>query len=95
MLHVDIKKTCFFKYSFYLDIQVTHTYRKVLSFSDPDPILSPMGISWLVSGLTFVVALIIIVIVAKVLCNKERKPSELERETRTCEFLFHLQQRFE
>lgn len=50
-----------------------------------------MGISWLVSGLTFVVALIIIVIVAKVLCNKERKPSELERETRTCEFLFYLQ----
>lgn len=99
LLHVDIKKHvflfCFFKYSFYLDIQVTLTYRKVLSFSDPDPILSPMGISWLVSGLTFVVALIIIVIVAKVLCNKERKPSELERETRTCEFLFHLQQRFE
>lgn len=55
-----------------------------IAIRDPDPILSPMGISWLVSGLTFVVALIIIVTVAKVLCNKERKPSELERETRTC-----------
>ncbi|KAK0146761.1 Antigen WC1.1 [Merluccius polli] len=55
-----------------------------ISVRDPDPVLSPMVISWLVSGLTFVVALIIIVIVAKVLCQKEEKPSELERETRTC-----------
>lgn len=47
-----------------------------------------MVISWLVSGLTFVVAVIIIIIVAKVLCNKEKKPSELERETRTCKFFF-------
>ncbi len=47
-----------------------------------------MVISWLVSGLTFVVAVIVIIIVAKVLCNKEKKPSELERETRTCKFLF-------
>ena len=56
-----------------------------LSCPDPDPVLSPMVISWLVSGLTFVVALIIIIIVAKVLCQREEKPSELERETRTCE----------
>uniref|UniRef100_A0A3P8V8E1 Si:ch211-150o23.3 n=1 Tax=Cynoglossus semilaevis TaxID=244447 RepID=A0A3P8V8E1_CYNSE len=49
----------------------------------PDPLLSPMVISWIVSGLTFVVALVVIIIVAKVLCYKEKKPSELERETRT------------
>ncbi|XP_067448111.1 uncharacterized protein si:ch211-150o23.3 [Thunnus thynnus] len=55
-----------------------------IAIRDPDPILSPMVISWLVSGLTFVVAVIIIIIVAKVLRNKEKKPSELERETRTC-----------
>ncbi|XP_071764890.1 uncharacterized protein LOC139919157 [Centroberyx gerrardi] len=55
-----------------------------ISIRDPDPVLSPMVISWLVSGLTFVVAVIIIIIVAKVLCKKEKKPSELERETRTC-----------
>ncbi|XP_041802614.1 uncharacterized protein si:ch211-150o23.3 isoform X2 [Chelmon rostratus] len=55
-----------------------------IAIRDPDPILSPMVISWLVSGLTFVVAVIVIIIVAKVLCNKEKKPSELERETRTC-----------
>lgn len=45
-------------------------------------------ISWLVSGLTFVVAVIILLIMAKVLCNKEKKPSELERETRTCKLLY-------
>ncbi|KAF7657894.1 hypothetical protein LDENG_00020870 [Lucifuga dentata] len=55
-----------------------------ISIRDPDPVLSPMVISWLVSGLTFVVSVIVIIIVAKVLCNKEKKPSELERETRTC-----------
>ncbi|KAM7404593.1 hypothetical protein PAMP_011930 [Pampus punctatissimus] len=55
-----------------------------IAIRDPDPVLSPMMISWLVSGLTFVVAVIIIIIVAKVLCNREKKPSELERETRTC-----------
>ncbi|KAM9344495.1 uncharacterized protein KZ484_016826 isoform 1-T2 [Pholidichthys leucotaenia] len=55
-----------------------------IAIRDPDPVLSPMVISWLVSGLTFIVALIIIIIVAKVLCNKEKKPSELERETRSC-----------
>lgn len=47
-----------------------------------------MVISWIVSGLTFIVAVIVIIIVAKVLCNKEKKPSELERETRTCKYPF-------
>uniref|UniRef100_A0A8C5HWB3 Antigen WC1.1-like n=1 Tax=Gouania willdenowi TaxID=441366 RepID=A0A8C5HWB3_GOUWI len=55
-----------------------------IAIRDPDPVLSPMVISWLVSGLTFVVAVIIIIIVVKVLCNKQRKLPELERETRTC-----------
>ncbi|XP_026224724.1 uncharacterized protein si:ch211-150o23.3 [Anabas testudineus] len=55
-----------------------------IAIRDPDPVLSPVVISWLVSGLTFVVAVIILITVAKVLCNKEKKPSELERETRTC-----------
>lgn len=55
-----------------------------ISVRDPDPLLSPMVISWLVSGLTFVVAVAFIIIVAKILCNKQRQPSELERETRTC-----------
>ncbi|XP_024149208.1 uncharacterized protein si:ch211-150o23.3 [Oryzias melastigma] len=55
-----------------------------IAVRDPDPLLSPMVISWLVSGLTFIIAVIIIITVAKVLCHKERKPSELERETRTC-----------
>ncbi|XP_056130243.1 uncharacterized protein si:ch211-150o23.3 isoform X2 [Lampris incognitus] len=54
-----------------------------ISIRDPDPVLSPMVISWLVSGLTFIVAVVIIIIVAKVLCKK-KKPSELEREARTC-----------
>lgn len=55
-----------------------------ISVRDPEPLLSPMVISWLVSGLTFVVAVAFIIIVAKVLCNKQKQPSELERETRTC-----------
>ncbi|XP_033485661.1 uncharacterized protein LOC117258682 isoform X2 [Epinephelus lanceolatus] len=55
-----------------------------IAIRDPDPVLSPMVISWLVSGVTFVIAVIVIIIVAKVLCNKEKKPTELERETRTC-----------
>ncbi|XP_057686608.1 uncharacterized protein si:ch211-150o23.3 [Corythoichthys intestinalis] len=55
-----------------------------ISIRDPDPALSPVVISWLVSGLTFVVAVTVIVIVAKVRCSKERKPSELEREGRSC-----------
>lgn len=55
-----------------------------ISIRDPPPVLSPMVISWLVSALTFGVALAIIIIVARVLCKREKKPSELERETRTC-----------
>ncbi|KAK6308577.1 hypothetical protein J4Q44_G00218480 [Coregonus suidteri] len=58
-----------------------------ISIRDPDPVLSPMVISWLASALTFLVAvlLIIIIIVARVmLCKRQKKPSELERETRTC-----------
>ncbi|XP_077468559.1 uncharacterized protein LOC144084239 [Stigmatopora argus] len=55
-----------------------------ISIRDPEPALSPAVISWLVSGLTFVVAVIIILTVAKVLFNKDRKPSELERESRSC-----------
>ncbi|XP_061700678.1 uncharacterized protein si:ch211-150o23.3 isoform X2 [Syngnathoides biaculeatus] len=54
-----------------------------ISIRDPDSVLSPVTISWLVSGLTFVIAVIIIIVVAKVLCSKERRPSELERETRS------------
>lgn len=54
--------------------------------TDPDPLLSPMVLSWLVSGVTFVIAVVVIIVVAKVLCNREKKPSELERETRTCTF---------
>lgn len=45
-----------------------------------------MVLSWLVSGVTFVIAVVVIIVVAKVLCNREKKPSELERETRTCTF---------
>ncbi|XP_041860127.1 uncharacterized protein si:ch211-150o23.3 [Melanotaenia boesemani] len=55
-----------------------------IAIRDPDPVLSPIVISWLVSVVMFVVAVITIIIVAKILCNKEKKPSELERETRTC-----------
>ncbi|CAL1606045.1 unnamed protein product [Knipowitschia caucasica] len=55
-----------------------------ISVRDPDPLLSPLMISWLVSALTFVIAAIFILIVAKFLCNKQKKPSELARETRTC-----------
>ncbi|XP_072306215.1 uncharacterized protein [Eucyclogobius newberryi] len=55
-----------------------------ISVRDPDPLLSPMMISWLVSGLMFVIAVVFIIIIAKVLCNKQKQPSELERVTRTC-----------
>ncbi|XP_041713130.1 deleted in malignant brain tumors 1 protein [Coregonus clupeaformis] len=57
-----------------------------ISIRDPDPVLSPMVISWLASALTFLVAvlIIIIIVVARVLCKRQKKPSELERETRTC-----------
>ncbi|KAL7884445.1 hypothetical protein AOLI_G00072150 [Acnodon oligacanthus] len=49
-----------------------------------DPILSPVVISLLVSGLTFIMATCAILIVAKVYCKRARKPTELERESRTC-----------
>lgn len=52
--------------------------------SDPDPVLSPMMVSWLISGLTFIVTVVIVIIMVKVLRNKEKQPSELERQTRTC-----------
>lgn len=63
------------------------TYRqpmRVLPLADPDPVLSPVMVSWLISGLTFVVTVIIVIVMVKVLRNKEKQPSELERETRTC-----------
>lgn len=43
-----------------------------------------MMVSWLISGLTFIVTVVIVIIMVKVLRNKEKQPSELERETRTC-----------
>ncbi|XP_003963269.1 uncharacterized protein [Takifugu rubripes] len=55
-----------------------------IAVKDPDPVLSPMMVSWLISGLTFIVTVVIVVIMVKVLRNKEKQPSELERETRTC-----------
>lgn len=64
------------------------TKMHVLPSPDPDPVLSPMMVSWLISGLTFLVTVIIVIIMVKVLRNKEKKPSELERETRTCQSLF-------
>ncbi|KAL0186910.1 hypothetical protein M9458_018580, partial [Cirrhinus mrigala] len=50
-----------------------------------DPVMSPVVISLLASGLTFVVATCAILIVAKVYCKRVSKPTELERESRTCE----------
>lgn len=64
------------------------TKMRVLPFPDPDPVLSPMMVSWLISGLMFVVTIVIVIIMVKVLRNKEKKPTELERETRTCQSLF-------
>lgn len=61
----------------------------VLPSPDPDPVLSPVMVSWLISGLTFVATVIIVIIMVKVLRSKEKKPSELERETRTCQSLFY------
>lgn len=55
-----------------------------LQMSEVDPVMSPVVISLVVSGLTFVVATCAILIVAKVYCKKVRKPTELERESRTC-----------
>ncbi|KAG1973470.1 uncharacterized protein si:ch211-150o23.3 [Pimephales promelas] len=55
-----------------------------ISIREVDPVMSPVVISLLVSGLTFVVATCAILIVAKVYCKRVRKPTELERESRTC-----------
>lgn len=55
-----------------------------ISIREVDPVMSPVVISLLVSGLTFVVATCAILIAAKVYCKRVRKPTELERESRTC-----------
>ncbi|TRY83215.1 hypothetical protein DNTS_014150 [Danionella cerebrum] len=55
-----------------------------ISIREVDPVISPMVISLLVSALTFVVATCAILIIAKVYCKRARKPTELERESRTC-----------
>ncbi|XP_042617901.1 uncharacterized protein si:ch211-150o23.3 isoform X2 [Cyprinus carpio] len=55
-----------------------------ISIREVDPVMSPVVISLLVSGLTFVLATCAILIVAKVYCNRVSKPTELERESRTC-----------
>lgn len=59
----------------------------VLLCPDPDPLLSAMMVSWLVSVLTLLVTVVMVVVMVKVLRNKEKKPCELERETRTCQSL--------
>lgn len=56
-----------------------------IEISEVDPVMSPVFISLLVSSLTFVVATCAILIVAKVYCKRVSKPTELERESRTCE----------
>ncbi|XP_016301691.1 deleted in malignant brain tumors 1 protein-like isoform X2 [Sinocyclocheilus anshuiensis] len=55
-----------------------------ISIREVDPVMSPVFISLLVSSLTFVVATCAILIVAKVYCKRVSKPTELERESRTC-----------
>lgn len=55
-----------------------------ISVRDTDLAMSPVMISLLVSGLTFVVATFIILIVFRVLSKRKRKLTELERESRTC-----------
>ncbi|XP_062397478.1 uncharacterized protein si:ch211-150o23.3 isoform X1 [Sardina pilchardus] len=52
--------------------------------ADTDLAMSPVMISLLVSGLTFVVATFIILIVFRILSKRKRKLTELERESRTC-----------
>lgn len=63
---------------------------RCLPSPDPDPVLSPMMVSWLISGLTLVVTIILVMVMVKMLRNKEKKPSELERETRTCQSLLFV-----
>ncbi|KAL2103708.1 hypothetical protein ACEWY4_000576 [Coilia grayii] len=55
-----------------------------ISVRDTDRAMSPVRISMLVSGLTFVVATFIILIVFRILSKRKRKLTELERESRTC-----------
>ncbi|XP_076860516.1 uncharacterized protein LOC143513239 [Brachyhypopomus gauderio] len=55
-----------------------------ISVRGAEPLLSPMVISLLVSGLTFVLATCAILLMARLYCRKTNKPRELERETRTC-----------
>ncbi|XP_042563592.1 uncharacterized protein si:ch211-150o23.3 isoform X2 [Clupea harengus] len=55
-----------------------------ISVRDTDLAMSPVMISLLVSGLTFVVATFIILIVFRILSKRKRKLTELERESRTC-----------
>nr|XP_023664592.1 uncharacterized protein LOC111842324 isoform X1 [Paramormyrops kingsleyae] len=56
-----------------------------ISVRDPEPLLSPMAVSWLVSGVTLIVAIFMILITAWVRYKKKKKkPVELERDSRTC-----------
>ncbi|XP_018615956.2 scavenger receptor cysteine-rich type 1 protein M130 [Scleropages formosus] len=55
-----------------------------ISIRDPEPLLSPMVVSWLVSAMTFVVAICMILIIVWFRCKKNDKPTELERDSRTC-----------
>ncbi|KAJ8257252.1 hypothetical protein GJAV_G00183600 [Gymnothorax javanicus] len=52
---------------------------------EPKPLLSAMEVSWLVSAVVFVVALLAIVAVACGLRKKKGTLAQLERNTRTCE----------
>lgn len=55
-----------------------------ISVRDVDLPMNPVMISLLVSGLTFLVATFIILIVFRMLSKRRRKLTELERESRTC-----------
>ncbi|KAI1892334.1 hypothetical protein AGOR_G00132290 [Albula goreensis] len=53
--------------------------------TEPAPLLNAIAVSWLVSGIVFVVAALGIVVVMRRLCRKKETPNELERDSRTCE----------
>ncbi|KAG5837889.1 hypothetical protein ANANG_G00217900 [Anguilla anguilla] len=55
-----------------------------LILAEPEPLLSAMELSWLVSAVIFVVAVLAIVVVACSLRKRRRHRSELERRSRTC-----------
>ncbi|KAL4655465.1 scavenger receptor cysteine-rich type 1 protein M130-like [Arapaima gigas] len=55
-----------------------------ISLRDPEPLLSPVIVSWLVSAVTFIVAIIMILVIVWFRCKKNDKPTELERDSRTC-----------